>query len=402
MFHHRSTLVAALVAATAVAASAGAQTAALATATTSPRPAADSAARPAAPTPPAPAPAEPPLLAQVQANAFISFGYTGNLNRPTDRLNGFRVFDSESGTFSLDVAELVLQKSVDKPGETGFRVDLEVGGAIPEKTQSVGLTVGKSADLQQAMLTYIAPVGRGLRLDFGKFVTHMGAEVIEGYDGYNDNYSRSLLFNYAIPFTHMGVKGTYAPSQSASATLLVVNGWDVAQDNNSGKSIGAQLALVPVAPLSLVLNYIGGPEKADTNGSIRSVYDVVATWKVIPRLTLGVNGDYGMETHASLAEPGRTAVWKGLAAIARLDATSRFALAVRGETLHDLGGTRFGTGTSATIAEVTVTPTYRLSDHFIARGDVRVDRASQPLFFPRGRAASDRQATVAGNVILVY
>jgi hypothetical protein len=39
----------------------------------------------------------------------------------------------------------------------------------------------------------------------------MGYELIEGYDGYNDNYSRSLLFNYAIPLTHTGVKATTRP-----------------------------------------------------------------------------------------------------------------------------------------------------------------------------------------------
>jgi hypothetical protein len=31
-------------------------------------------------------------------------------------------------------------------------------------------------------------------------VTYFGAEVIEAID--NPNYSRSFLFNYAIPFTH--------------------------------------------------------------------------------------------------------------------------------------------------------------------------------------------------------
>ena len=32
----------------------------------------------------------------------------------------------------------------------------------------------------------------------------MGYELIEGYDGYNDNYSRSLLFNYAASFMYEG------------------------------------------------------------------------------------------------------------------------------------------------------------------------------------------------------
>ena len=88
-------------------------------------------------------------------------------------------------------------------------------------------------------MSYIAPLGTGLRFDFGKFVTHLGYELIEGYDGYNDNYSRSLLFNYAIPLTHTGVKASYSISPKVSLMAMVVNGWDDAIDNNSSKSVGA-------------------------------------------------------------------------------------------------------------------------------------------------------------------
>lgn len=146
------------------------------------------------------APADlPNFFKDVQTNAFVSFGYNNGVNQPANRQNPLRVFDSNSNSFLIDVAELVLQKGVAKGGDFGFRIDLEAGSAIPVKTQSAGLVLGTGADLQQALVSYIAPVGEGLRLDFGKFVTHMGLEVIEGYDGYNDNYSRSLLFDYAIP-----------------------------------------------------------------------------------------------------------------------------------------------------------------------------------------------------------
>ena len=53
-----------------------------------------------------------------------------------------------------------------------------------------------------AYLSYQAPVGKGLEIDFGKFVTALGFEVIKTKDDLN--YSRSLLFTMAIPFYHMG------------------------------------------------------------------------------------------------------------------------------------------------------------------------------------------------------
>lgn len=348
--------------------------------------------------------APPPVtfFNDVTANAFVSFAYTYNTNRPTDRLNSFRVFDQNENTFDVDVAELVLQKPVAKAGDAGFRIDLTVGGAIPQKTQSFGLSVGQSADLQQALLSYIAPVGGGLRLDFGKFVTHMGYELIEGYDGFNDNYSRSFLFNYAIPLTHTGVKASYALSSKVSATLMAVNGWDNVRDNNSGKSVGAQLALTPVAPLAVYLNYLGGPEKTDTSGFARSVFDVVATYKLTSALTLGLNGDYGSESHASVLVSGKTAVWKGVAGYAHYDVTARLGLALRTESFRDEGGTRLGTGVPTTVSGTTLTPSYRFTDRFLVRGDVRFDSANQDIYVRRSGELRSHQTTVAANVIFVY
>ncbi len=358
----------------------------------------DTAAKPGT----AAAAATPPsFLTDLQVNTFASFGYNYNTNTPTSRLSSYRVFDSDDNTFNVDVAELVVQKPIAKPGDAGFRVDLEVGGAIPEKEQSYGLSVGRSADLQQAFLSYIAPLGSGMRLDFGKFVTHMGTEVIEGYDGFNDNYTRSFLFNYAIPFTHTGVKASYALNSAVSAMVMVVNGWDNAKDNNRSKSVGAQVVLVPVAPLTVYLNYIGGPEKADTNAYVRNMYDLVANWKVLSNLSVGVNADYGKETGASLLTPGADAIWKGIAGYTRLDVTSRFAMALRAETFHDEGGTRLGLTTPGTVGEFTVTPTYKLSDRFLVRSDVRFDSANSPLFV-KNSGHSDKQTTISTNLIFVY
>lgn len=360
-----------------------------------PAPKADSAAT-------APVAPIPTFFTEVQANAFSSFGYTYNMNSPASRLNGYRVFDADANTFSVDVAELVLQRVIAKPGEAGFRVDLEVGGAIPQKSQSLGLSIGQGADLQQAMVSYLAPVGEGLRIDFGKFITPLGYEVIEGYDGYNDHYSRSFLFNYAIPLTHTGVKASYALSSAVSAMLMVVNGWDNARDNNGGKSFGGQLTVVPVAPVTVLLSYVGGPEKTDTSGYVRHTYDVVATWKVADGLTLGINGDYGVEKGASLVTPGADAVWKGIAGYARMDATSKFSLALRGETFMDAGGTRLAAGSEATVSEFTLTPSYKVGTHFIVRSDVRFDHANLPLFSKDAGFATSNQRTLTFNAIFVY
>jgi hypothetical protein len=342
----------------------------------------------------------PKWFDELAVNAFVSTAYQYNSNRPTTGATSYRVFDFSDNSFNLDVAELVVQIAASKPNDAGFRVDFAAGNSIPQITKTQDQTAAQF-DLQQAFASYIAPLGSGLRFDVGKYVTHMGYEVIEGYDGYNDNYSRSILFGYAIPFTHTGVKASYAFSSKVAGMIEVVNGWDLLRDNNHSKSVGAQLTLTPVAPLSVLLNWIGGAEIANDNHTNRNVFDVVAILKPTKTLTLGVNGDYGMENGTSAVNPGSDATWKGIAGYATLAVTDKFSVALRGETFHDEDGVRLGTGTRATLSEGTFTPTYKFTDHVLIRGEVRYDKANQPILTKRATFA-DKQTTVAANVIFVY
>jgi len=387
-----------------IAMTAGAQTANVKTADSmvatvaradSAKPAADSTAT-AAKT----AAALPKWFDEIAVNAFVSSAYQYNSNRPANGATSYRVFDYNDNSFNLDVAEVVVQIAPTKPNDAGFRVDIDGGNSIPQVTKSQDQTVAQF-DLQQVFASYIAPLGSGLRFDVGKYVTHLGYEVIEGYDGYNDNYSRSVLFGYAIPFTHTGVKASYAFNSKIAGMVEVVNGWDLVRDNNRSKSIGAQLTLTPVAPLSVLFNWIGGPELANDNHTQRNVFDVVATYKPTGWLTLGVNGDYGKEGGTSRVSPGANAIWKGVAGYATLGVTNKFSVALRGETLRDEGGTRLGTDTEATLSEATLTPTFKFTDHVVLRGEVRYDKANQPILAKRN-ALSDKQTTAGINFIIVY
>jgi len=344
--------------------------------------------------------AVPNFFRDIQANAFASFGYINNLNQPQDQSIGLRYFDNRANTFSADLAELVVQKAVGKIGDAGFRIDL-TAGTFSGLTQSAGLRIGDNADLQQAFVSYIAPLGSGLRIDAGKFVTHMGYELIEGYDGYNDNYSRSLLFNYAIPLTHTGIKASYSPNARIGLMAMVVNGWDLALDNNASKSIGAQLVLKPVDPVALYVNYIGGPENSDDNSSIRHVVDFIGTVTVNPMLALGVNADFGTEGGTSTVTTGGDAKWSGFAGYAKISTSGPFSLGLRAETFKDEGGTRLGIG-EARVNEFTVTPTFKFGANFVVRPEFRYDTSDSEPFFDDKGLAKKNQATVGINALWVY
>jgi len=346
--------------------------------------------------------AVPAWLGEVSLNGFLAASYSYNSNRPASGKNQYRVFDFDDNTFKVDVFELVAQRPVANPRDAGFRVDLTLGSSIPQVTASAGLfrdATGQAEDIDvhQAFASWIAPAGAGLRFDFGKFITHFGYEVIEGYDGWNDNATRSLLFGFAIPFTHVGLHASYPLSPRATLVAMVVNGWDVARDNNHSKSVGGQIALTPATGFSLYLNGMWGPERTGNDGDPRTLLDAVAIFKAGSRLTLGANGDWGMDQNA--VGPGKDAQWSGAAGYVRLLVTPSFALIARGETLNDRDGAR--TGVAQTLSEFTLTPELRLTPHLLVRGDARIDRSNHHVF-EKSQGFTDSQPTALFSVIYSF
>jgi len=333
----------------------------------------------------------------IEFHGLVSTSFSYNFNEPASRTNQFRVFDYDDDAFRIDLVELVVQRPVAAPGDFGFRVDF-TAGAVSRIVASRGLFrdstgEGQDFDFHQAFVSFVAPVGSGLRLDAGKFVTGLGYEVIEGYDVWNDNASDSFLFGYAIPYTHTGVRASYAFSPVVSTMLMVANGWDDVEDNNRGKTVHLQLALAPSSRLAITLNGIAGPEQNNDDVHYRDVLDVVATWKPADHLSLGVNGDWGRETAA--APGGLMAVWTGVAGYLRLS-HKQVSLSLRAERFADRDGAR--TGTAQTLSEITLTPELRLGASCIVRSDVRLDTSDRAVF--EGRSAMRKtQPTVSVNAL---
>ena len=337
-----------------------------------------------------------PWYESIAVHAFLSSAYSYNFNKPDSMKNQFRVFDFDDNSLKIDVIELSLSKAVAGRGEAGFRCDMTAGSSIPQVAHSSGLDMG-DIDFHQIFLSYVAPVGNGLRLDFGKFITSMGYEVIEGYDGYNDNYSHSFLFGYAIPYTHTGMKAAYSFSDHLSAILMIVNGWDNAVDNNKSKSIFGQVSIQPLSGMSVSANYLSGPEKDFNNSDNRQLVDLVASYAVDPTVTVGLNGDYGTEENST--GTGGDATWLGIAAYLRLHLTDDFSLSVRGEHFEDKAGLR--TGVEQKLQEVTITAEFKPADYFIVRGDARLDLSDRDVF-QRKNNFTDTQFTMSLNVLFVF
>lgn len=343
-------------------------------------------------------------------NGFASAAYTYNNNSPFTETNQLRTFDFEANTFKLDVAELVVQRAVSKPRDIGFRVDVTGGESVPEIAASYGLFrdkqtgEGRHVDIHQLFVSYIVPLGKGLRLDAGKFITHFGYEVIEGYDGYNDNYSHSVLFGYGIPFTHTGIRANYQVATKVGVTAMVVRGWDDVHDNNRAFSFGGQLAVTPTKSTATYFNYMGGAESPGNDHSLRQAFNVVQTWSATSKLSFAADFLVGHED--DILGPEKSAMWTAVAGYARYSIAKQFSIAVRGETFYDSDGVR--TGHAQTLTGFTFTPEYRriinlgrLPAKLVFRGDLRYDHSDTPVFVTRHQP-SHRQCTMAVNMIYAF
>ena len=349
-----------------------------------------------------------PWYQQISVNGMVSTSLSFNFNRPVSRTNQFRVFDVDDDSFTLDELELVIQKAVSGPNRAGFRVDALAGSGVPRVSASAGLFRDESGkaqdfDLRQAFFSYVAPVGRGLRVDVGKFSTQVGYEVIGGYENYNDTVSRSLVFGFAEPFAHTGLRLTYPVNDRVSALFMVVNGWDNVRDNNRGKTVGAQLALTPTSGTSVSVSYLGGPEQSDSS-NMRHLFDLVGVWKATGMLTFATNYDYGAEARVPLAGTAGGGIedvtWQGLAGYARVDLTGRFFVTLRAEWFDDPQGAR--TGYRQTLTEVTLTPSFRVRPNLVVRGDLRRDHSDREVFEKEDGRLGRNQVTASVNGIFVF
>ena len=265
-------------------------------------------------------------------------------------------------------------------------------------------------ELEEAYLTYNFPGLPDLQLKAGKFVTLLGAEVIEPWR--NPNISRSLAFSWAIPFTHTGVLASYAFSPMASLTLGAVNGWDNVVDSNDGKSVTGSFALTPVEQFSLLINGIYGAEQADRGDSKRGVIDVVATVKPVENVALILNYDYGNETDLGV---GGVAEWNAFAGIVSVDVPDvlpvPMGFALRGEYFDDSDGTRLPTPSGAGFGnfqnawEVTSTFKLVLAEGLMFRTEYRYDAAKNSLFEKHlvgTDNTQDDQHTIAADLTYVF
>ena len=311
-----------------------------------------------------------------------------------------RTFDIHNDAPRISLLEVELEKvpTLGEWGGTGFKLDVNWGDdpeIIYDTIQgALGKGVVNHADkaIQHASVGWVAPIGKGLRLDAGKFVTHIGGETIEGIK--NNNLSHGFLYSYAIPFQDTGVRVNYPWSDKFYTEVYVLRGWNVTTgDNNRGITAGPSIGWLPNSWFNLYLNYLVGPEQRNNESCLRHIVDFQAFFNTpIPKLNFLLFGDWGFEENAVNSNT-EDAEWHGLGWVTRYQLTDHLEPAVRLEFLHDEDG--FASGVDQDLYGVTVTLNYKMSIgkgfNILVRPEYRFDKSTSK-FFTDGTAFRSKKA----------
>ena len=302
--------------------------------------------------------------------------------------NAGRSFDINDRDPSLSLAELNVVRTHNRSLPIDITATLTLGESarIVHATEPGGTAAWSF--LQQLYVTYTPHVlNRDVAVDFGKFVTPFGLEVIESVN--NDNYSRGFNFQFGVPFYHAGLRATIPVTSTITVLGGLVNGWNNAADDNNGKSFFGQVTWKPTTKLTGILGFMGGPEGTGAYGAgilkgdgnidtqlydAQAIYQLDANTKFAGNLTYGAGAGDATGVHYS-------GNWLGLAGYARRQITPTIAAAIRIEQFEDNGGLRTGVAGYERLREITLTGEYAtLRGHLIARLEYRHDHSSTPAF----------------------
>lgn len=305
-----------------------------------------------------------------------------------------RVFDSQNNSFALHQFGLTVAKQP-KEGFGGLvnvtiGKDAQVIHSFPEPSVGINGLAGNLTSTFDITQAYAQYAGGPLTVIAGKFATLHGTEVIASTG--NTNISRSILFG-SVPFTHTGVRATWALGDTASVIVGVNNGWDQLQDSNRSKTAELGFTWNPVKPLSIVLSGYSGKETiplatplpAPAPEGTRTSGNLVVSYAISDAFSLGLEYLNFSQDKVPSGAGTIKAKYSGYAGYFTMQPTPKWRAVLRLESFDDHDGFRFATvgatgAQQVKYTEGTVTLAYLPADSFELRGEVRTDKADQPVF----------------------
>ena len=332
-----------------------------------------------------------------------SYNYLQNKNKFTSGSYN-RVFDTNPNGVTLQQAGITMAYQpkqglggVITPVEGRDSIIFAPYGWFPNNTsQMFGVAV------PQAFLQYA--VGPFTFMG-GNFIELAGAENIFSYN--DTNFSRSILWGYAEPFTVTGFRASYDPNDKLTLIGGIDNGWDSIRDTGRQKTLelGVSYKFNPMFSLA-AYGYSGQQRIADRTSSgptgQRTLIDLIATLNVTEQLTLVANYDGALQTKAVLPSGAvAQAIWQGIAGYINYQLSDKWRTSLRGELFNDSDGYR--TGVVQKWDELTLTVGYIVLKDFELRAETRHDFSNVNSFLrTNGIGTSNYQQSYALEGLLKF
>ena len=293
--------------------------------------------------------------------AYLDLTYPIDFNYPDNHIWRSKVTTQKVNELSLNVAMAYVRKDVDTSSRWGMEFALQTGRDVEGQVPNASLRNGDAYDgadtfshFSRANVSYLAPIGTGLKLTGGLFNSYIGYESFYAKD--NFNYTRSLLPDYT-PYFMAGVSAEYQINESVKTVFYVINRYNFLSQPNNLPSYGGQIKWSASPQWTFVQNVYYGPDQTDTSLKYwRFFSDSILEWK---RDAFTVALVYDIGTERAIPQAGdQQQFWMGSALLSQWRFVKDWAVAVRPELYYDPDGTM--TGAKQFIKGVTTTLEYKL------------------------------------------
>ena len=354
--------------------------------------------------------------ARVKYSVLLDTGFTASTGAPNDNQLFGRLFDDRNAEPLVNQATVSIERALaPEPGkfDWGFKLQLTAGSDARflnpigefDRMSNSRYTVAAVEAYGSLHLPVFTEGGLDLRL--GQFASPMSAETI--YPTGNFFYSHSYIFNFGVPFQHLGALATLHVNKLLDVYTGIVRGANVGlDDNNDVESFlgGFTLTLLDGKVVIAGNTSIGAENDAvfegsvgtngnivHPNGDLRYYNNVNVTYKPSDKLTLITDLVY-------TRDDGFQAECYGAAQYATFTLNKYITLGVRGEIFRDDDGffiaqfaanddvadlgrgelrsldpRTVGPGGGTTIGAVTVGVNVKANDHVLIRPELRYDKA---------------------------
>ncbi len=273
-------------------------------------------------------------------------------------------------------------------GKIGLSLFKPVGDAYLFAQLTTALEDGEtSTEIDNLLVSWTPQHANRWTVAFGRFDAPIGFERDD--EPLNLIATNSFNFAYARPGKLTGVQVHYTASSRFELSAVAANGWDIAADNNRGKTALMRTQFIPIPWVTVGVTGVYGPERDSADAHQRSLLSGDVTIDRGP-VIVGAELNLGREQSS-----GGNPTWRGGAATLFLRLAHHLGLSARYDQLEDSDGLL--TGTPQILRSVTVGPMWYFStasegifsniEHtrfhlpqIALRGAVRADWSSQPFF----------------------